>query len=49
VLKDRIHDPEGLLKWMGNDRAQIVFRHHADIQVKEKAVQAIISAWIKLV
>ncbi len=49
VLKDRIYDPEGLLKWMGNDRAQIVFRDHADIQVKEKAVQAIINAWIKLV
>jgi hypothetical protein len=49
VLKDRIPDPEGLMKWMGSDRAQIVFRDHADMQTKEKAVQAIISAWIKLV
>ncbi|MBK6342228.1 MAG: DUF1801 domain-containing protein [Flavobacteriales bacterium] len=48
VLKDRIPDPEHLIKWLGNDRSQIVFKDAADIQAKAKALQAILSAWIKL-
>jgi hypothetical protein len=47
VLKDRITDPEGLLTWMGNDRAQILFRGHADMDAQQKVVQAIIRAWVK--
>jgi hypothetical protein len=48
VLKDRIPDPDGLLKWMGNDRAQIVFEDAADIQAKEKALKVIVKIWIQL-
>ncbi|MBX2979078.1 MAG: DUF1801 domain-containing protein [Flavobacteriales bacterium] len=47
VLKDRIPDPEGLLKWMGNDRAQIVFKDGEEIRAQEKAVGSIIKAWLK--
>lgn len=48
VLKDRIPDPAGLIKWLGNDRGQIVFKDSSDIKAKENALQTIISAWIKL-
>lgn len=46
VLKDRIPDPEGLIKWLGNDRGQIVFKDAADIQAKENAFRAIVKAWL---
>jgi hypothetical protein len=49
VLKDRIPDPEGLIKWLGNDRAQIAFRNAADITMNKNALRAIISAWVKLI
>ena len=48
VLKDRIPDPEGLIKWLGNDRGQVVFKDMADIKTKQSALKAIVSAWIKL-
>jgi hypothetical protein len=48
VLKDRIPDPDGLLKWLGNDRAQIVFEDAADIKAKEKALKVIVKIWIQL-
>jgi Domain of unknown function (DU1801) len=46
VLKDRIPDPLGLIKWLGNDRAQIIFKDTTDIRTKKQALQAIIGAWI---
>ncbi|MBL8009594.1 MAG: DUF1801 domain-containing protein [Flavobacteriales bacterium] len=49
VLKDRIPDPVGLLTWMGNDRAQVVFKDAAHIQAEQHALRAIVSAWIELV
>lgn len=49
VLKDRIPDPLGLIKWLGNDRAQIIFKDSTDIKTKQQALQAIVSAWIKLI
>ncbi len=48
VLKDRISDPQSLIKWLGNDRAQIIFKDAKDIKTKQQALQAIIGAWIKL-
>jgi effector-binding domain-containing protein len=47
VLKDRIPDPTGLLKWLGDDRAQIPFKDKADIQARGSAFQAIIEQWTK--
>ncbi len=49
VLKDRIPDPQGLLKWLGDDRAQLVFRDLADITSKRTALRSIITAWITLI
>ncbi|MBK8949689.1 MAG: DUF1801 domain-containing protein [Flavobacteriales bacterium] len=49
MLKDRIPDPEGMLKWIGNDRAQVVFKDAADIKAKQNVLRAIVSAWIELV
>ena len=49
VLKDRIRDPLGLIKWLGNDRGQIIFKDTTDITMKQQALQAILSAWIKLI
>lgn len=46
VLKDRIPDPDGLIKWLGNDRGQIVFADAADIQKKSAALKRIVKAWI---
>lgn len=46
VLKDRIADPQSLIKWLGNDRGQITFKDSTDIKTKQKALQAIIGAWI---
>lgn len=48
VLKDRIPDPEGLLKWLGNDRAQISFKDLQDIASKRNAFHSIVRSWIKL-
>jgi hypothetical protein len=48
VLKDRIADPDGMLKWLGNDRAQIVFKDVKDITAKQQKLRAIVSSWIKL-
>lgn len=49
VLKERIPDPEGLIRWLGNDRAQITLKDAPDIKAKAKALQAIVSAWIRLI
>jgi len=47
VPKDRIPDPEGLLRWLGNDRAQMIFKNASDIEVKRKAICSIVAAWIQ--
>ncbi|MBK6542642.1 MAG: DUF1801 domain-containing protein [Flavobacteriales bacterium] len=49
VVKDRIPDPAGMIKWLGNDRGQIVFKDGKDITARQQALQAIVSAWIQLV
>lgn len=48
VLKDRIPDPDGLIKWLGNDRGQIIFKDAADIKTKEKALKVIVKSWTQL-
>ena len=49
VLKDHIADPEGLIKWLGNDRGMIIFAGVDDIKKKQPALQAIVRAWIQLI
>src|SRR5690606_27545371 len=48
VLKDRVPDPDGLLTWLGNDRAQIVFKDEKDITARQEALQTILRAWTNL-
>lgn len=47
IMKDRIPDPQCLIKWLGNDRAQIIFKNATDIKSKQQALQTIVSAWIR--
>ena len=49
VLKDRIADPSSLIKWLGNDRGMITFANATDIKNKQRALQAIVRAWIQLI
>jgi hypothetical protein len=41
-----IDDPEKLLKWLGKDRAMIVFESRQDFSVKKAAFERIIRQWI---
>lgn len=49
VLKDRVPDPSNLIKWLGNDRGQILFKDITDIKTNERALRSILSAWIRLI
>ena len=42
-----IPDPEGLLKWLGRDRAQVDFASAADLADKLPALQTLLRAWIR--
>jgi hypothetical protein len=42
-----IADPEGLLKWLGADRASVGFTGATDLAHKSDALVAIIRQWIK--
>lgn len=49
VLKDRIPDPAGLLKWLGKDRAQIVFKDEANIIGSREPFVRILTAWLAVI
>jgi hypothetical protein len=42
----KINDPAKLLKWLGRDRAMIVFESLADFDAKNAAFELIIQRWI---
>ncbi len=42
----KIADPMGLLKWLAKDRCVVTFDDARDVEVKRKAFQSIIRAWI---
>ncbi|TYT26428.1 DUF1801 domain-containing protein [Luteimonas viscosa] len=44
-----IDDPEGLLAWLGKDRAQVVFAYDADARRRIPALQAVLRQWIRVV
>lgn len=48
-IKDRVADPDGLLRWLGADRAQVLFADRADIERKASAFQQLLRAWIEQV
>jgi hypothetical protein len=41
-----IDDPEGLLEWLGKDRAMVVFRNREDVEAKRAALVRIVRQWI---
>ena len=49
ILKDRFPDPNGMIKWLGSDRGQIIFKGMVDIKTRQSALKAIVSAWLKLI
>lgn len=41
-----IVDPQGLLKWLGPDRASLVFRDEAEILAKKDVLSSLVRQWI---
>lgn len=48
-IKEQVADPDGLLRWLGADRAQLLFADRADIARKASAFQQLLRAWIEQV
>ena len=44
-----VADPDGLLRWLGTDRAQVLFADRADIERKASAFQQLLRAWLEQV
>ncbi|MCE4555628.1 DUF1801 domain-containing protein [Pelomonas cellulosilytica] len=42
-----IADPDGLLQWLGRDRAQVVFASADDFAAKLPALQSVVRQWIQ--
>jgi hypothetical protein len=47
VPAEAIADPEGLLKWLGKDRASVSFTGAGDLALKGDALVAIVRQWIR--
>jgi uncharacterized protein YdhG (YjbR/CyaY superfamily) len=43
----KLPDPNGLVKWLGKDRAMVTLGAGRDIPANRKALEAIVRAWIK--
>ena len=41
-----IRDPDGLLEWLGKDRATVRFRDAKEVAAKQRPFQAIVRQWI---
>ena len=47
--KVEIADPQGLLQWLGKDRAMVTFADVAEAKVKARALKALVKSWIGFV
>jgi hypothetical protein len=45
----KIDDPDGLLKWLGKDRAMVEFATRKELEQKTRALQAVLRQWIEFV
>jgi hypothetical protein len=45
----KIDDPNGLLKWLGKDRASVSFRDMAALRTNREAFAAVIGQWVAFV
>jgi hypothetical protein len=46
--KPAIDDPDGLLEWLGPDRARVVFADLVDLRRRQAAFEAVLRQWIRL-
>jgi len=46
--KPAIDDPDGLLEWLGPDRARVAFADMADLRRRQAAFEAVLWQWIRL-
>lgn len=44
-----IEDPDGLLQWLGKDRAMVTFSGLADLQRRRTALERLLLQWIRFV
>lgn len=42
-----VADPDGLLRWLADDRASVTFRGLADVEAKRDAFASLVRAWIE--
>lgn len=45
--ENTIADPQGLLKWLGPDRASIAFRDEDDVHAKRDALSSLVRQWME--
>lgn len=46
--KPAIDDPDGLLEWLGPDRARVAFADLVDLRRRQAAFEAVLRQWIRL-
>lgn len=46
--RSKLTDPTGLVIWLADDRAQIVFADLADVEAKRTAFEKVVRSWIRL-
>ena len=46
--RSAIDDPEGLLRWLGKDRAIVGFADLEELETRSAAFQAVLRQWIAL-
>lgn len=45
-LRGAVKDPDGMLRWLGEDRAIAVFADHADVRRQSAALKKLLRSWI---
>ena len=46
-LRAVIEDPDGLLEWLGKERAIVSFAGAADVEQNRRALQAVLKQWLQ--
>ncbi len=46
LAPDAIADPQGVLTWLGADRATLAFTSLADVETRTRALQALLKQWM---
>lgn len=47
LAPETIEDPEGLLKWLGKDRAMVAFKDAAAVEAKAADLEILLKSWIR--